>query len=206
MALTALVKDDNGSTDGMRSYSQTNSALKDSEIIQSVGTKSFSTNAQNNAQFEPTNVTEVRSFKNLSELKTLTSLLAMHLSRETRSIIFSEIDYLLDPNDFDISEDSLISPESFQSYLRFLTYYPSVCPGNLGVAFSGDLFAVWLEEDGDNEKLLNIEFLPEDHVKCSFSNKKETKLEEAFSYVGPMKRLEKTLAPYSLMDFRPYVI
>lgn len=182
------------------------SIISDDGEIRPAASQSSSLDLFDASNFEPNESVEENSFKNLAALKIQTSLLAMHLKREARNAIFSEIDYLLAPEDFDVNEDSLISVESFKSYLRFLTYSPRAKPATLGVAFSGEVIAVWTATEDECDKTLNLEFLPEDRVKCSFICTQSGEIKEASSYTGSIKRIDEILSPYDAVSLYKYGI
>lgn len=178
--------------------------FSDNGKIKPAASQSSSLDLFDESIFEPKESIEENSFKNRMELKIQTSRLAMHLKREARDAIFSEIDYLLDPEDFDISEDSLVSVKSYKSYLRFLTYSPNAKPATLGVAFGGEVIAIWAATDDECEKTLNLEFLPDDRVKCNFSCVHSGELKEASSYIGSVKRIDDILTPYNAVSLYKY--
>lgn len=140
-------------------------------------------------------------FNNLAALKVQTSELAMHLRRNDRDSIFAEIDYLLDPAEFDTKEDCLIDNGAFRSYLRFLTYSPQARPATLGVGAGGEVIAVWIGDNNANKRTLSVEFMADDHVKCSFIHvTDQQQILEAASYIGAIKRLDDVLQPYNVDD------
>jgi hypothetical protein len=102
---------------------------------------------------------EVRLFDNGAQLKVTISQIAMYLTTEWRTAIFEQLDFLLNPKDW--QEDSaLIEVATFLTFLRFLVFAaPNRVPG-LGVSPNGNVLAAWLK----GGERITVQFLPEDRA------------------------------------------
>ena len=107
---------------------------------------------------------EDRIYQALAGAKILTSMFAMHLDNDWRRKLFSQLDSLHDPIEWE-EGDKPIQKESFITFLRlWLFIRPARRPG-LGLSFNGNLIAAWT--DGQNR--LTIECLPNDAVQWVLS-------------------------------------
>ena len=102
-------------------------------------------------------------FDNAADLKIALSKIVMHLAPEWRSIIFSQLDSLLDLNSW--QEDSaFIQKSTFTTFLRFVIFAaPSRLP-SLGVGSTGHFLAAW--DKGDEH--ITVEFFPDDKAAVTF--------------------------------------
>lgn len=120
--------------------------------------------------FTPTGVVESKSiagsikegqaFDNRANLKIMISDVAMHLPDVVRRDLFEQIDRLLDWANWS-EDDSLITPTSFRTFLRFIIYHGPLRRPALTVGIAETLVSTWLA-NGDR---LTIEFLPLDRVR-----------------------------------------
>ena len=105
-----------------------------------------------------------RLFEALSEVKILTSQVAMHMDREWRDKLFHQLDALHDPAEWE-SDDTPIRKSSFATFLKaMLSIVPERRPG-LGLSHAGYLIAAWTTD----QDRLTIEFLPNDRVRWVLS-------------------------------------
>lgn len=131
-----------------------------------------------------------RLFKNLSELKILTSKFAMHLPQTTRSALFSKLDNILNVDDWH-EDDNLVQPASFMTYLRFITFEKNIRSHSAGISNAGNFLAAWKNAEGK----ITLEFLPNDVIRWSLT-KSTADGDEIAAWQGPAKRIKDVLAPY----------
>lgn len=130
---------------------------------------------------------EAELYKNRAELKMLVGQIAMHLASKERAYLFSEIDRLLNIDDWE-DESRTIDPHSFSTYLRFMLYSKPGRLANLGVSASGAVMAGW--HGGGSS--LHVEFLPND--KCiALINSSSDRGVEALAWRGHVARLSAVL-------------
>lgn len=99
-----------------------------------------------------------------SEVKILTSQVAMYLDRNLRDRIFKQLDNLHDISEWD-EDASPIKRESFKTFLKMIiALKPTKSPG-LGLSDRGLLLAGWSIDKG----ILTTEFLPQDNIKWTLS-------------------------------------
>lgn len=123
--------------------------------------------------------------------KIKTAEISMYLTSETRTKFFSQLDYLMDPDNWE-DDDKPISEESFTTLLRMLiSFKPARRPG-LGATSEGNIIAAWT--NGKNR--LTIECLGADKVRWILGRQIE---EDRESAAGETKliRLSNALAPYN---------
>lgn len=122
--------------------------------------------------------------------KTKTAAVAMHLDVEWRSRFFSQLDSLMDFENWQ-KEDIPITEASFTTLLRMLLLIrPARRPG-LGSTSYGNIIAAWTME---NDRL-TIECLPRDDVRWVLSRYFDGDRESAAGQVA-LSRLLAVLAPY----------
>ncbi|MGH8489539.1 MAG: hypothetical protein ACREXS_11920 [Gammaproteobacteria bacterium] len=121
--------------------------------------------------------------------KTKTAVVAMHLGFEWRSRFFSQLDSLMDFENWE-KEDLPITEASFTTLLRMLLLIrPARRPG-LGSTSYGNIIAAWTME---NDRL-TIECLPHDEVRWVLSRYLDGNRESAAGQVA-LSRLLTVLAP-----------
>ncbi|MGY4332955.1 hypothetical protein ACVWWG_007372 [Bradyrhizobium sp. LB7.2] len=129
-------------------------------------------------------------FDVLAQFKIRTSQVAMHLDRDWRAKLFTQLDSLLSVEDWE-PLDRPPTVESFATFLRLLIFLkPQRRPG-LGATAKGELIATWT----DGTDRLTIECLPQDLVRWSVSVTINDDRERAAG-VTPVSRLPAVLAPY----------
>lgn len=128
-------------------------------------------------------------FDNRSELKILTSRIAMHISESSRRDLFQQIDRLLDLDAWSDLE-SLIPPSSFKTFLRFLVFKSETQRPSLTLSAEGNVVASWFTE----EARLSTEFYPKDTVRSVFSRRQGAgNLPHILSYSGHLDGLPEFL-------------
>jgi hypothetical protein len=131
-------------------------------------------------------------FDNRAELKTVTSQVSMHLSREQREDLFKQLDELLDKEAW-ADDSSLISLQSYRTFLKFLIYWTDVRRPALLVTSAGNLMASWVQPG----RRLTIEYLPADKIRAVlYKVGQQPGSTETNAYVGPIKRLDAILLPF----------
>jgi hypothetical protein len=132
-----------------------------------------------------------RLFDALSRVKRLTAMVAMHLDAAWRKSLFSQLDGLHDPTEWEL-DDEPIREASFATFLKAIVEIkPERRPG-LGLSKAGHLVAAWTT----GRERLTIEFLPNDQVRWVLSRYYDD--EEPVRIAGQMavSRLVDQLAPY----------
>lgn len=134
---------------------------------------------------------EERLYNARALCKTKTAAVAMHLDFEWRSRFFSQLDSLMDFENWE-KEDLPITEASFTTLLRMLLLIrPARRPG-LGSTSYGNIIAAWTME---NDRL-TIECLPHDEVRWVLSRYLNGNHESAAGQVA-LSRLLAVLAPYN---------
>jgi hypothetical protein len=132
-----------------------------------------------------------RLFDALADAKIYTSHVAMRMDREWRTKLFCQLDSLLDPEEWDDSDQPL-RKESFATFLKAMfLILPQRRPG-LGVARSGNLIGMWTV----GQARLTMEFLSGDMVRIILSRQQEDITERA-ALDTEVTRLLDVLAPYN---------
>lgn len=148
--------------------------------------------ADNNLEIIPilTGVSQLEAdlFKNKSDLKLLTSKVAMHLSPEQRQRLFGALDRLLAIEDWE-EESFEIDLKAFQSFLRFVIYARIGHIPNVGVGPGGTVLAGWHVE----EKSVYTEFWPADQCTLIIRLRSDRGLER-FAWRGHVARLRDVVA------------
>jgi len=86
---------------------------------------------------------EVQLCEKAASLKRLAATVAMHLDAEWRGRLFTRLDQLLDPIDWE-SDFELPSEQSFSTFLRMIIYlHPTRWPG-IGLSAGGHFLASWV--------------------------------------------------------------
>ena len=103
---------------------------------------------------------EERLFDATSAVKVLTAQVAMHMTREWRDKLFSQIESLHDLDEWD-TDDKPVERSSFASFLKAILFIkPQRHPG-LGLSYEGHLIAAWTTD----KDRLTTEFLAKDRVR-----------------------------------------
>jgi hypothetical protein len=130
-------------------------------------------------------------FEALASVKILTSQVAMHLDREWRDKLFSQLDSLHDLTEWE-DGDQPIQQSSFATFLKaMLSVRPARRPG-LGLSSAGHLIAAWTT--GDDR--MTIEFLANDRVRWVLSRQYDGEPERVAGEMS-VSRLMDGLTPYS---------
>jgi hypothetical protein len=140
---------------------------------------------------DPKNVTlRERLFAKLTSFKRITATVAMHLDRGWRVSLFSALDRMLDPDDWD-AEFQLPSEQSFSTFLRMMIYlHPTKRPG-LGLSPSGHFLAAWSKE----KDRIVIECIGDDEVRWVLSRTIGGERESGAGRVL-LHRVPDVIAPY----------
>jgi hypothetical protein len=105
---------------------------------------------------------EAMLFDNAAELKITISKIVMHLTPEWRIAIFSQLDALLDLDNWQ-DDSACIQSEAFTTFLRFIIFAAVTRLPSLGVGATGHLLAAWIEGD----QRIAVEFLPDDKAAAT---------------------------------------
>lgn len=133
---------------------------------------------------------EERLFDATSSVKMLTAQVAMHMDKEWRDKLFSQIDSLHDLDEWD-ADDKPVKKSSFATFLKtILQIRPQRHPG-LGLTYEGYLIAAWTT--GQNR--LTTEFLPRDRVRWVLTRNNDGEAESAAGETQVF-RLYECLMPY----------
>ena len=127
-----------------------------------------------------------------SEYKVRISEVAMHLNDNWRSGLFTQLDKLLDHEEWD-EEDKIPTNSSFQTFLRTLLEIGPVRRPGLGASHRGNLIAAWTTGCGNR---LTIECLNNDSLRWVVVVQDDGDRESAAGETT-VKRIESVLAPYS---------
>jgi hypothetical protein len=133
---------------------------------------------------------EEKLFDATASVKILASKVAMHLDRDRRNKLFSQIDSLHDIEEWD-EEDRPIIDSSFETFLKaILLISPQRHPG-LGLSHEGNLIATW----GNTQDRLITEYLPKGFVRFVLSRIIDGEIERATGETK-ISRLLECLTPY----------
>jgi hypothetical protein len=133
---------------------------------------------------------EEQLYDALAAFKIRTSQVAMHLDRDWRRRLFSQLDNLLDVEQWE-KLDRPPTVDSFATFLKMLIFLkPERRPG-LGASSSGEIIATWTV-DGDR---LTVECLAQDQVRWTLTADIDGDRERAAA-ITPIARLREVLAPY----------
>ena len=133
---------------------------------------------------------EERLFDATSIVKMLTAQVAMHMDKQWRDKLFSQIDSLHDLDEWD-EDDKPVKKSSFATFLKaILQVRPQRNPG-LGLTYEGCLIAAWTI----GKDQLTTEFLPKDRVRWVLSRNIDGEVERAAGETA-VSRLYECLTPY----------
>lgn len=133
---------------------------------------------------------EEKLFDATASVKMISSKVAMHLDRNRRNKLFSQIDSLHDIEEWD-EEDMPIKDSSFETFLKaILLISPKQHPG-LGLSHKGNLIATW----GNSQDRLITEYLPKGLVRFVLSRNIDGETERSTGETS-ISRLYECLAPY----------
>ncbi len=116
-----------------------------------------------NENFPAPTSLEARLFDNVAELKIALSQIVMHLAPDWRTVIFSQLDTLLDLNNWQ-DDSAFIQKSTFITFLRFIVFAAPIRLPSLGVGVTGHILAAW--NNGDQH--IAVEFLPADKGAATF--------------------------------------
>jgi hypothetical protein len=102
-----------------------------------------------------------RLFDSLAECKLITNRFAMHLDSDWHRRLFSQLDMLLDKNEWD-PDDEPVSEGSFTTFIRLMLKLRTARRPGLHIANGGNIVALWQKEAKDR---LTIECQPNDHLR-----------------------------------------
>lgn len=129
-------------------------------------------------------------FDSLVSVKTMTSQIAMHLDKDWRTRLFTQLDDLLDIDDWH-EDDEPVKETSFGTFLRMIIHQdPKRRPG-FGVSHKGFLIAAWTS----GKDKLTLEYLPSDMIRWVLSCEIEGECERAAGET-PVWRLPEVLKAY----------
>ena len=129
-------------------------------------------------------------FDAVSDVKVMTSQVAMHLDHDWRAMLFKQLDLLLDVEGWH-EDDKPLQAGSYATFLRMvLAYGPMRRPG-LGVSDDGNLIGAWT----NGSDRLTLEFLPGDVIRWVLSCEIDGELEHAAGD-NPVGRMQEVLHPY----------
>jgi hypothetical protein len=129
-------------------------------------------------------------FDRLVSLKVTFAEIAMHVDRDWRSGIFSQLDKLLDVDNWD-PDDTLPTDQSFRTFLRLILYVGPMKRPSLGASPGGNIIAGWL----DGKSRLQIECAPFDKVTWILA-KWQGEVRESAAGETMVRRLPEVLRPY----------
>ena len=133
---------------------------------------------------------EDRLYESRAFCKTKMAEVAMYLPSDWRSRFFSQLDNLMDIDNWE-EDDSPITAASFTTLLRMLLLIWPVRRPGLGATSKGHIIATWTAE---NDRL-TIECLPKDNVRWVLSRYIEGNRESAAGEIS-VTRLLAVLSPY----------
>lgn len=145
---------------------------------------------------------DITSFKRAKSTKQLlraakqqakfeTSKVATRIAKEWVDNLFWQLDELLDPEEWDDTEEAILSLPSWQSFLKGLfVLRPMIKPG-LGLSANGNVVASW----SNGSQHLDIEFKADDQVRWVLAAEIDGQTERTASRNSTF-RLPETLAPY----------
>lgn len=134
-------------------------------------------------------------FNASSQIKILTSQVAMHIDTKYRERLFSQIDSLHDLDEWD-PDDKPIQVTSFKTFLKTIVHLQPKQYPSLGLSYTGNLMGAWVK----GKDRLTIEFLPNDIVKWVFSKSINNAIVRSATQ-APLELLLEGLAPYHPNDW-----
>ncbi len=112
-------------------------------------------------------------FDNAADLKITLSQIVMHLEPIWRTVIFGQLDSLLDYENWQ-DDSAFIQKSSFRTFLRFIIFAGPTRLPSLGVSQEGKILAAWSHHD----QRMAVEFFEDDQAVATFvrqgSRSKET--------------------------------
>jgi hypothetical protein len=166
------------------------SSILGADIVRQIGKLGSKSSTSEINIISTDNAVEERLFDALSRVKRLTAMVAMHLDAAWRQNLFSQLDGLHDPAEWEL-DDEPVKESSFATFLKAIVEIrPERRPG-LGLSQAGHLIAAWTT----GRDRLTIEFLPNDQVRWVLSRYYD---DEPVRIAGQMavSRLVEQLAPY----------
>lgn len=145
------------------------------------------TNAKSSIQLSLTE----KLYYRLEQYKVLTSKVAMHLSDNWRSLLFRQLDMLLELDEWP-EGDPPPTVASFRTFLRLVLWLKTDVPPGLGASIDGNIIAAWTH---GNDRL-TIECLESDQVRWSIVHTVDETLERAAGFTV-VSRIFEVLGPYS---------
>jgi hypothetical protein len=146
---------------------------------------------QSIAQPAPGASLEEQLYNSRAACKIKTAAVAMHLDRDWRTGFFSQIDSLLNLDDWD-KADAPIGEASFTTLLRMLLLLRAKRRPGLGTSGDGHVIAMWTSENAR----LTIECLPADVIRWIIFGYVDGHPESAAGETN-LSRLPDVLQPYS---------
>jgi hypothetical protein len=131
-----------------------------------------------------------RAFDQLVALKIQSADFAMHLDTAWRAGLFSQLDQLLDADEWDF-DDAMPSVESFRTFLRLIIHNKVANRPGLGATRDGKIIAAWTA----GKDRLTVECMPDDTIRWVLV-KYEDGQRVSSANTGPVSLLRKYLAPY----------
>jgi hypothetical protein len=131
-----------------------------------------------------------RAFDQLVALKIQSADFAMHLDAAWRAGLFSQLDQLLDADEWDF-DDAMPSVESFRTFLRLIIHNKVANRPGLGATRDGKIIAAWTA----GKDRLTVECMPDDTIRWVLV-KYEDGQRVSSANTGPVSLLRKYLAPY----------
>lgn len=171
-----------------------NSLKKDLTAINSSFNKyhNYSPNLQisNNITSDKTLQLATKLYESATAAILRTSSVAMHLSPAFRTSLFKQIDLLHDVNTWD-EDDSIMIPNSFDTFLRTIIHIKPDRNPSLALTQSGHLLAGWF--NGHNT--LSVEFFPYDKVRWVLARELDDSIDISSSESTVVK-MPLLLSPY----------
>lgn len=131
---------------------------------------------------------ELQLFNNAADAKIMFGEYLRHLSLEWRTIIFREIDRLLDPAMWN-DDSAMIRRASFRTFLRFIDHARPERRPSLGVGQNGCVLAAWLCEP---QKIF-VTYMPDDQVNATFVTRTDRNEEQVTAWQGPVVALKERI-------------
>ena len=125
-----------------------------------------------------------------ASLKRITATVAMHLDRAWRESLFTELDKLLDPDDWD-EFFQLPTEQSFSTFLRMIIYLHPTRRPSLGLSASGHFLAAW----SLGQARIAIECVGQDEVRWVLSRTVGGDRESGAGRIQ-LHRVPEVTAPY----------
>lgn len=133
---------------------------------------------------------KAKLYESRAAFKIYASQVSMHLGREWLHKLFSQIDSLLDVDEWD-PRDPPPQLRTAQTFLRMLLTLKVARKPGLGVSPTGNLVAAWTVD----KNRLTVECFPEDRVRWVLSRVRGDEVERAAGE-GKIDRLGEFIKPY----------